>query len=224
MDADDTLKLVVQQGAESLARITQMLERIVAMETQLSAQSTKQENIQQTLEEQNKSLGGFEASMKFLSEKFDAVSITLAAQKKAITELSSQVCSLQAQMKIKDKEIKQFRTALSDMEQYSRRKNIEVHGVAVTDKEDLMSVLGEISEKLEVPTPTVDSVEAVHRLRCREGKIPAILVRFRDRTVCDTWAAKRTKLREEGIFVNENLTQYVRQLMWATKLKAREIS
>lgn len=66
MGANDTLKLLVQQGAESLARITQMLERIVAIETQLSAQTTKQENIQQTLEEQNKTLGGFEVCQIFV--------------------------------------------------------------------------------------------------------------------------------------------------------------
>lgn len=220
----DTLNLLVRQGAETLERITQMLDRIVSVETQLSTQNTKQEKVKEILEQQNKTIGGVEAAVKFLSEKFDEVSKTLAVQEKTIAELSSQVCNLEGQMKIKDKEIKQIRTALNESELYSRRKNVEVHGVPVTDKENLMGILEEIAEKLEVPTPTVDSVEAVHRLKCKEGKIPAILVRFRDRKVSDTWTAKRNKLRNEGIFVNENLTHYIRQLMWATKTKAHEIS
>lgn len=63
--------------------------------------------------------------------------------------------------------------------------------------------------------PTADAIEEKHTLGLREGKIPPIIVRFRDCAVHDRWAAKR-------IFVDENLTRPLRQLLGSTKQRARE--
>ncbi|KAH9367301.1 hypothetical protein HPB48_011924 [Haemaphysalis longicornis] len=122
----------------------------------------------------------------------------------------------------KHREIKEISIALNDAEQYSRRKNIEVHGVPLKDEENLMDVLTEIAGKLQLSTPTVETVSTAHRLKAKEGKIPPIIMRFRKRDDRDKWCTKRTTLREEGIFINGNLTQYAKQLLWATKTKARE--
>lgn len=104
------------------------------------------------------------------------------------------------------------------MQQYSRRRNIEVHGVAVTDKERLMSELEKIF------TPTLDSVKlctgwGVERVGYRQS-----ISHFGTVKCATLVQRKKNTLSEDGIFVNENLAQYAIQVTWVTKVKVREIS
>ncbi|KAH9367553.1 hypothetical protein HPB48_001645 [Haemaphysalis longicornis] len=218
----DALSLLTKQGAESLEKLAQLIVRIEGIEKQLCTQNARQEEIQKTLDDQTKTIEGIEKSVEFLGEKYDKILSRLEQAEKAASDVTGLVQELQADVRNKDREIKQIRIALNDAEQYSRRKNIEVHGVPIKDEENLMDVLTEIAGKLQLSTPTVETVSTAHRLKAKEGKIPPIIVRFRKRDDRDKWCAKRTTLREEGIFINENLTQYTKQLLWATKTKARE--
>lgn len=70
--------------------------------------------------------------------------------------------------------------------------------------------------------PQPDKIESVHRLKAREGKIPPIIVRFRDRSERDRWVNKRSALKSERIFINENLTKLQRWLFWNAKECAKE--
>lgn len=85
-----------------------------------------------------------------------------------------------------------------------------------------MIVIKEIAVKLQLPELTDEAVEAVHRLRAKEGKTPPLLVRFTERKMRDIWIQKRVALRNEHIYINENVTRRNRNLLWQAKNRAKD--
>ncbi|KAH8033742.1 hypothetical protein HPB51_015774 [Rhipicephalus microplus] len=67
-------------------------------------------------------------------------------------------------------------------------------------------------------------VAAIHRLPCKFGKTPGIIVRYVRQSVRDEWLHNRSKLREKksSLFIQENLTSQSRQLLREAKEWARE--
>ncbi|CAN7991769.1 unnamed protein product [Ixodes hexagonus] len=116
-----------------------------------------------------------------------------------------------------DLEIRELNATVDSIEQYSRMNNVEIHGVQQKEKVNLLDVIQWFATKLQLPAPTADDIEVVHRLGPREGKIPPILLRFKDRALRDLWITKRVVLRQERIFINESLTKSLRQLFWSAK-------
>lgn len=78
--------------------------------------------------------------------------------------------------------------------------------------------------RLGLPEVAAHDTEAIHRLPVRVGKVAPVLIRFTHRSTRDLWPSKRTALRNENIYVNENLTKHVKALFWKTKQLAREQS
>lgn len=113
--------------------------------------------------------------------------------------------------------------AVENAEQYSRRKNIEIHGIAQQDNEDLTAIVGRLAARLKLSVPHPNQIESMHRLKPRDGKTPPIIIRFYDRSERDLWISKRTTLKKEHVYINENLTKLQRWLFWNAKECANEM-
>lgn len=61
------------------------------------------------------------------------------------------VLEIEESVRCKNYEIVELRAALEILEQYSRRKNAEIHGVVQTGNEDLDSVIGQLAVTLDLP-------------------------------------------------------------------------
>lgn len=81
----------------------------------------------------------------------------------------------------------------------------------------MLEVVKNLADKLELPQLAPEDVEAAHRLGAREGKTAPILMRFVERRIRDFWMTKRVTLRNEKMYINENLTKTLKNLLWATK-------
>ncbi|KAK8778035.1 hypothetical protein V5799_020624 [Amblyomma americanum] len=178
-------------------------------EEKMSIHSSRQYDILETIKQQAVTVGSTEES-KFLSGQYGDMEKT--AEKKKTLQSFVNTCELHKQLDKSVHETKQLKIAVNDVEQYSWRKNIEIHGVPFKENEDIFSVLASVSQKIVLPPPYSKKVEAAHRLKAKEGKIPVILVRFDDRNVRKSWATKRDALKLEDICINDNLTRRVRQL------------
>lgn len=73
-----------------------------------------------TLDDQTKTIGGIEEAVKFLSKQYDEILKRLTTTEKTTAEVTEIVHELRVDIRNKDREIKQIRTALNDAEQYSR--------------------------------------------------------------------------------------------------------
>ncbi|CAN7947446.1 unnamed protein product [Ixodes pacificus] len=163
-----------------------------------------------------------EKTLEAHGPKYDSIITKLNENEKKVEGLNKKTNHLEALILERDNQILSLKTAIDNAEQYSRRKNIEIHGVRGSENENLVEIVTDLARRLDLPPPTSQTIETAHRLRAREGRIAPILVRFTQRSTRDMWIKKRFSLKEEGIYVNENLTKTLKNLFWSTKTKARE--
>ncbi|XP_042150121.1 uncharacterized protein LOC121838117, partial [Ixodes scapularis] len=198
-------------------KLTDILNRMESVEKSLEKQSRKDDEIMTKLDAHGKTVEAIDASMSTLSGKCDELLKRLDEQCATIKELTKRTGQLEAKVAEQDLQIRELKIAVDNAEQYSRRKNIEIHGIAQRPNENMLEVVKNLADKLELPQLAPEDVEAAHRLGAREGKTAPILVRFVERRTRDHWMTKRVTLRNEKIYINENLTKTLKNLLWATK-------
>ncbi|CAN8024435.1 unnamed protein product [Ixodes persulcatus] len=188
----------------------------------MNVQGGKNDSIIMKLEQNGKTIDVIEKSLDHLSSQYDELLKKTENQSRTIEELSKKTNRLEALVVERDEEIQSLKLAVDNAEQYSRRNNIEIHGVKQVANENLTHIIESIAVKLDLPPPKDQSVEAVHRLHSKEGKTAPILVRFSERNTRDMWIKKRVTLRSEGIYINKNLTKLLKSLFWSTRTRAKE--
>lgn len=206
--SEENAERASNRGAGDLSK------QISDMTKMLAEALSRLENLEKKLDKQCTTTEAIEKSMEMLASKYDDLLAKNAKHEKQIDTLNKVSAELAGKLAEKEAEIVQLKATVNNVEQYSRRKNIEIHGVAQRPDEDLRQVLLDLSSKLEIKTPEKQSVEAIHRLKAKQDKIPAIIVRFRDQEERDVWLSKKNALRNEKIFINENLTTAQKQLFW----------
>ncbi|XP_064467513.1 uncharacterized protein LOC135378411 [Ornithodoros turicata] len=117
---------------------------------------------------------------------------------------------------------------LNNLEQYGRKNNLEIHGLSYAPNEDLVEKLGQVAAVLGVSKPDTSTIESVHRLPAKLGKVPAIIARFVNRSVCEHWLMNRKKLRAQKIdghdvYINENMTAVNRAVFYKARILGREL-
>jgi len=135
------------------------------------------------------------------------------------TELRGAVVSLQARMR--------------DMEQYSRRSNVEISGVPETENEDLDAVLQDVAAAVGVEYDK-DRVVAAHRVPSfNKKRTPPIIVRFSTYRERDAWLAAFKHVRPltarqinasfntAQVYLNEHISPENKLLLSKTKKVAR---
>ncbi|KAM7287697.1 uncharacterized protein ISCGN_031388 [Ixodes scapularis] len=148
------------------------------------------------LDAHGKTVEAIDASMSTLSGKYDELLKRLDEQCATIKELTKRTGQLEAKVAEQDLQIRELKIAVDNAEQYSRRKNIEIHGIAQRPNENMLEVVKNLADKLELPQLAPEDVEAAHRLGAREGKTAPILVRFVERRTRDLWMTKRWSAEE----------------------------
>ncbi|XP_040068370.1 uncharacterized protein LOC120841521 [Ixodes scapularis] len=219
---EGSLEKLVQQNDAINRKLTALLIRINAIEKSLETQTGKGDELMSKIENQGRTIEGIEESMNNQSARHQELMTRLESQDKTIKGLEQKVNQLEEKITQRDEEIWALRKAVDNAEQYSRRQNIEIHGVTQQPNESLLEVINDIATKLGVPQLATTDVEAAHRLRAKEGRPAPILVRFTERRTRDVWAKKRVSLRSENIYINENLTRAIKNLLWTTKACSRE--
>ncbi|CAN8019000.1 unnamed protein product [Ixodes persulcatus] len=167
-------------------------------------------------------VSNIEKRVQELSDKYDQVLAQMKEQSKEISDLKKRVSNVETQSSTE--EVKRLKLEVNSLEQYSRRQNLEIHGLPRSENENLRSKVNEIARKLELSELTENDLDGLHRLPPKPGKIPVILVRFLSRVTRDQWLAKWGGLRDTGLNVRffDNLTASNKKLLWMTKTKARE--
>lgn len=161
-----------------------------------------------------------------LQESFDSLKRDNSALKTEMDELRNNNDNLYG-------EIHDLKLEVCDLQQYSRRDNIEIVGIPVTGGEDVYSIVAAVARAVKVPYNR-DLISVAHRVpKSKEGKgHPTIVVKFLSRTTRDTWmTASRDKergklkttdvspsLRQGDVFINEHLTVHNKMILYRAKL------
>ena len=153
-----------------------------------------------------------------LKQTVDNIAVTLKRYEKDlkdqedfITQLEDRACDLDLN--------------LDSLEQYTRKYNVEIHGIPEKCDENLKDVITSLGSKLDVDIRGQD-IDIVHHLNRKPPAIKPIIVRFSSHSNKQEFYQARFKLHEEyftsilpgkgsarSISINENLTARRKELL-----------
>lgn len=160
-----------------------------------------------------------ETSVEHLSEQYDSVLVNLERNTKDIATLKNKVAGIESST---SPAVRQVQVQLNDIEQYSRRQNLEIHGLAHELNENLLQKLNDLASKLELPELLERDLEGLHRLPAPANKVPIVVARFASYSVKKKWMDARRSLnnKAKGKRFFDNLTAENRRLLWQARTKA----
>lgn len=169
-------------------------------------------------------------SQQHFSDSYD----DLLAKIKNLDALEKEVGELKAQNTAKDNVIKDLTKRLVQVEQYSRKSQVELHNVQLKDNENvdhLEKVATKVALSLGVVIPAGE-INAIHRLDHK--KASPIVVEFKSRKLRELLIDSRYKsvvtnksifgvgAIEGRIFVNESLSPFFKNLLFQAKTVAKD--
>lgn len=162
-------------------------------------------------------VNNIELSMQTMSDHFDEIMERLDSQDKEMSQLRKRIEKIETTRP--NEQLLQLNADLDALEFRSRKKNLEIHGVVFSEKEDLISKVNEVAHLLEVDEVSEGDIEACHRLPAKPNKVPGILIRFERQAVRDRWLRKKSELKEKetNIYICENMTRRAKELLYTTK-------
>uniref|UniRef100_A0A8D9B0F7 FP protein C-terminal domain-containing protein n=1 Tax=Cacopsylla melanoneura TaxID=428564 RepID=A0A8D9B0F7_9HEMI len=127
---------------------------------------------------------------------------------------------------------------MNEMEQYSRRSNVQINNIPPVANEDIGKILCEMGKKIGVNLDYNVDIQAAHRVPSQRENSKPIIVKFTNRTKRDEFlvAAKKSKLdcsqmdatkellfsANSKIFVNEHLSPDNKKLFYEARKCVRE--
>lgn len=209
--SDDCKDMPQSDVSKELLRINGILTGIVEITEKLDMLMTVKTTV-----------SNIEISIQQMSDKYDDVLKELSRQAKEINAIKKRLDLVEAMNS--ENEVKKLKAEANNLEQYSLRQNLEVHGLPQTENEHLLPKLNDLARKLELDELADNDLESVKRLPARPGKIPAVMVRFSSRVKRDQWMEKKLKLKEAGSEVRffDNLTAQNKRLLWLVRTRAKE--
>ena len=170
----------------------------------------------------------FKAAFQSQKRDLEKMKSTLEASINANLALKKELDATKKKLKDEIEESKKLSEELDDLEQYTRKDSLEIHGVpanAYTSTEEVFLKLG---EALHVPIKAED-IEISHKLKARNSPI---IAKFVSHKVKSNLYKERVKLKnlkvsdlfpttsyassiggENRLFLNENLTAYRRSIL-----------
>nr|XP_037291252.1 uncharacterized protein LOC119187107 [Rhipicephalus microplus] len=156
------------------------------------------------------SVSSFDESLKFHSQGFDEFRAELKAVRQELSEGKKRSHEHERERHPLVKELRDAKKEIVDLKQYSRRTNLQLKGVPLTEKEDLGQTLHKVATCLSVPLSD-HNVDVVHRVPTKGGGLPNIIVKFSSRATRDRllFAAKQKRLNASLLGYQVNIPVYV---------------
>jgi hypothetical protein len=188
------------------------------------------------LQNYGKQFEGFKESMQMFSDVIDKANENMKKLSENYKELKNENQQIRAvNIELKE-EVASLKLRMRQIEQYSRKTNIEIQGVPVTNSEDPVRIAVDVGKALGVELKAED-VMAAHRVPTFKPRaITPLIVQLKDRRLKDMCIAaykKKKKLTAKdvnpvfprnNVYVNDHLTPETKNLLRLTKMKAKEIN
>ena len=170
-------------------------------------------------------------SVKYMSDSFEDL-------RKEIQSLTIENMDIRKKLDETEGKLKTAENEIEELQQYTRRNNLEIHGIPETTNENTDDIVKKVAEAVDVEVLNSD-IDISHRLPTRnEQQQPAIIVRFTRRSIRNQLYAARKKLqkkttsdiglhtpRQENhrIYINEQLTRRNKQLFHNANMKRKTL-
>lgn len=182
-------------------------------------------------------------SIGFMSDKYDELLSEVQDIKKINEENKRDITRLRNENEHLYHLIKIANESVIELEQKLRSNQIEVHGIAYNEKENIKEIITTLARELRIPINQNDIVTVTRMIPNKKNtaaghtgqkKPPPILVRFRDDTYTSAWLEKRkTGLNSsnivggsslEQIYINENLCPRLKEIFWNARVQGKKLN
>lgn len=170
-------------------------------------------------------------SVKFMNAEFEEMKKKLVVASADRDALRRENTSLRETCKSNEILVDQLQKRTTQIDQYSRRCNLEVKGLVQRENEDVTDLVVKIGHAVG-ETIMPEEIETCHRVPTRDHGKSNVVVQFKTRqkrdSVLEKARKKRIRNREEGvadespIFVNEHLCPALKRLLSLAINKKRE--
>lgn len=184
--------------------------------------------------ELRKELREVKESLEFLSKQFDESKINNETLQKENEALKKENLALKEDCDKCMKQLNDHETRITNSEQYSRNRNVEIKGIEEGSNENLHEILCQMGTTLNEPI-TASDIDVCHRVKTKnDASCSNIVVQFKSRSKRDAFLLKARKTRlstsdigrstDKPVFVNEHLCPNLKRLlgMAISKKKACE--
>ena len=166
----------------------------------------------------------FKAAFQSQKRDLEKMKSTLEASMNANLALKKELDATKKKLKDEFEESKRLSEELDDLEQYTRKNSLEIHGVPANAYSSTEEVFLKLGEALHVPIKAED-IEISHKLKARNSPI---IAKFVSHKVKSNLYKERVKLKNlkvsdlfpttsytssNRLFLNENLTAYRRSIV-----------
>lgn len=161
-------------------------------------------------------------SVTFLSTQFDAMATRCSEIEKENTALKKDNAVLFAECNSLKQVVSAHEQRMTDLEQYSRIRNVEVKGIPEVANEKLPDIVKKLGVVV-LENLSEGDIEACHRVPRRDGGCANIVVQFSSRTKRDTFIEKGRKKRvcttdlgfreSSSVYINEHLCPTLKKLL-----------
>ncbi|XP_064469318.1 uncharacterized protein LOC135383974 [Ornithodoros turicata] len=188
--------------------------------------------IQDTLERNYpQEMREMKASMEHMSYSFDEMTRKFNDLINEQKQLVSENAELRKENERVKNELSIIKTRLTECEQYSRNRNVEIKGIPEDTMHDISSVLSKIGEALGEPISSGD-IDVCHSVPVPNSAAKNIIVQFRHRSKRDAVIGKARDKRINTsdvdlapralIFVNEQLCSTLKKVLGLATAKKKE--
>lgn len=119
-----------------------------------------------------------------------------------------------------------------EKEQYDRNRNLEINQLDWLQDENLHQVIGDLASNFNIQHSDSE-IEAAHRIPNRDSNKPStLIIQFKSRDYRDKWLKEKKRVvtndsmyrngNRKRIYLNENMTPYMKSLFWKTRMQAKE--
>lgn len=137
----------MEQILKTNQKLGEVLSRIEKIEQNLNIQSLAHDTTIEKLDKQERTIQAIETSVTMLSKQYDDLIKKVDSLTRVTTELKKKINEIEQLGYERDARIKDLERAVENAEQYSRRKNIEIHGITEHDRKDLTAVIRNLATK-----------------------------------------------------------------------------
>lgn len=175
-------------------------------------------------------------SVQFVSDKLDASNLLMEDMKSQFSDLQRENLELKVSNAALSSEMCELREKVRNIEQYSRRNNVEVSGIPTTPGENVAELVRDVGSALGIEVKDSD-VSAAHRVPAyRKDRLPALIIQFHCRSMKNAWISsfrEKKMLNSQQInarfpatsriYVNDHLSPDNKKFLGKLKERCREV-
>lgn len=169
-------------------------------------------------------------SVKFMSGQFDNFNLKLQDIIKIVNDVSKENKEIKEENQKLKNEMSICNKKINYIEQKLLENHIEIIGVPEEDNEDCSKIVKEISMALGVTICVENAFRFRSKIHNKKGKIVAVMKNYENKkSLMDMTRKKKlkannvnSKWKDEGIYINNYLTQTNSNLFYKTRMYAKE--